>query len=184
MGWRFRLVGWLMCGVVLAGCGGARKSVAVTVTVVPTDTPVATATATPTEIPYASGGLGQDRAWWERLYGPGENTGFFWRYRQYDVLFADEVARHIEQVYTAPMAFVGAQREVRRLLPDDAEFVELSRPEDRPGTWIELYESASLAARYGGDMWPQAEPGQFVVVYKLEGDLAASRGIVATGNDP
>jgi hypothetical protein len=154
----------------------------------PTARPRATSTPRPlaivTPAAFASGGLGQDRAWWERLYGRGEPAVIGQKFNRFEVMFDGGRARHIERLHFVPMPFIGAQREIRSLLPADAEFIELTMPADRPGTWIELYRSPSLADRFVGAVWPNAEPGEFVVIYKLEDDQKASRVIVATGNDP
>ena len=154
-------------------------------TAVATWTPTATARMpATTAAAFASGGLGQDRAWWEKLYGAGEPALLGQMFNRFEVMFAENRARHIERQHAVAMPFVGAQREIRELLPADAEFVELTMPADRPGTWIELYRSPSLAERFVGAVWPNAEPGDFIVIYNLEDDQKASRVIVATGNDP
>lgn len=147
----------------------------------PSVTDAPTATMTPT---YASGGLGQDRAWWERVYGKGEAALLGQMFNRFEVVFAVDMARYIERQHIVAMPFVGAQREIRSLLPGDSEFIELTMPDDRPGTWIELYRSPSLAVRFANEVWPNAEPGEFIVIYKLEDDQKVTRVIVATGNDP
>lgn len=186
-----RVPTWLIGGVILLIAYGAfanqtPRPPATTpiANIAPPATQTPAPADTPSPIAYPSGGIGQPLTWWTDRYGAGAPAIIGQQFGNYEVAFIDNAAGHIERLHTVPMPFIGAQREIRTLLPADAEYINIEYPADRPGTWIEHYRSPSLANHFDPDAWINANPGEFIILYKLEDDQAATRVIVALGNNP
>lgn len=168
----------------------APTSTAPTATNLPASTPTPTQTSAPTAIasrePLRSGGLGLPISEWEAKYGPGERTSFGTLYADtWEVpSFGDNVL-HIERIYDEPVSIDFATGGTNMLLPQDRTRLQTYSPPGRPETLVDLYHSPSLAEYLGDNsMWSGGEPGQFIVLFKVNPAGTVDRVIVATGNNP
>lgn len=142
------------------------------------------AEAEPESIPFDSGGLGQPRDWWEANYGAGESDGFlFTKHGDYDLLFSNDNAAHIERQWEDPLPADDARFIAETLMPADAVHLETYSPEGRPETTVHLYRSELLAERFGDDDFIGGEPGEFIILYSTF-DAGVSRIILGIGNNP
>jgi hypothetical protein len=127
--------------------------------------------------------LGSEFADWEAHYGaPGENLGYQ-VYGDWELMpFPADRVRNIERLYDPYAPLTVVQADVATILPADAQRVRSYSPELSPEINVDLYASPSLATLLPVDAWPNAEPGQFIVIYFVYPE-GVSRVIVATGND-
>ncbi len=112
--------------------------------------------------------------------------------------------RHIEAVLTdglissiyltygkAPrISFNKAREYAEELIPNDSVLVEKYMPEDRSNTVVILYYSESLKSKFsdkkdedGFGNWYGAEPGNFIILYKVYRGIT-HQVIIAIGNNP
>lgn len=135
-------------------------------------------------IDFDSGGLGQSRDWWETQYGAGESDGFlFTKHGDYDLLFTNDNAAHIERQWGDPLPAGDARFIAETLMPADAVHLETYSPEGRPETTVHLYRSELLAERFGDSDFVGGEPGEFIILYSAF-DGGVSRVIIGIGNNP
>lgn len=143
----------------------------------PTPTPAPTVTNTP-----APAIFGSDLAAWRALYGePTERFGYQ-VFGPWEIAPLGDQVRHIERIYDPPVPVADALAHAATLLPADAILQRTYSPAGSPETIVNLYTSASLAARLPADAWTGGEPGQFVVIHHAypEGER---RIIIAAGNN-
>lgn len=96
----------------------------------------------------------------------------------------DENVRHIERSWgdRNPVTMDAAKAAARELLPRDARMVDTTT--SRGGTPGEVYVSESLKSRFGSDAWTGGEPGNALVLYRVNPAGRVTSIIVATGNNP
>ena len=95
--------------------------------------------------------------------------------------FRDDNAGYIARNFKEPVTIDVARDESKQLIPADSKlFVTY-----RSGSTIEvdLYRSETLKTRFGEDAWHGGGPGDFIVMYRVEGGTVKSI-IIATGNNP
>lgn len=141
---------------------------------------------------FASGGLGLSLVDWQSLHGSGADTpgslGLSYEDGQFDALaFDDGNIRWLEVRFGFGVPFGEARLLASLYMPDDAELVGSYVAEF--GLPIDLYFSESLRARFTDpDDWPEAEPGQFIVIYGQfgppEGTGDVTTLVMALGNAP
>lgn len=178
-------VGSFVAYVVVSTLGavGGLPDAPLLATVRPTDAP----TAAPTDEP--TGGLGATRAWWEREHRlTGEES--LWQIfddKRYLVIFIDDRAQDIEKRFGQGVTLVESdvERQAAELLPADAVFVEAYQPDavNTPETHVMVYTSAWLAGVFDEAQWYGADPGTFIVLYRIY-DGGVTNLIVSTGNNP
>lgn len=178
-------------------------TIAATATSMPTDVPIPTvAPVTPTEkatTARQSGGLGLTRAEWETQHGAGvENPGLGYIYdkKQYIVAYQSDPAGtetvwYIEQRFDAPGVVIDDARKLSALiLPIDSgltktytlatgQLVDLSRSEWLKGRFPETTKIGKIVL----PMWPEGEPGDFTIGYRMEADKVTSI-VIGIGNNP
>lgn len=157
--------------------------------VVPQPTPSAPTASTPA---YASGGLGLDRADWERSHGSGtpDNPGspmlFGYEGGKFQVQFSSVRSGNVEYVErvwgdrnAVPIEEVRA--ESKQFIPADAKFVRTYT--SRSGSTVDLYRSESLKGRFSDDDWTGGKPGDFTILYRNQTGRTTTF-IIGTGNNP
>jgi hypothetical protein len=128
----------------------------------------------------ASGGLGLDRAAWDAAHvRSGAQAGFEdYDKGAYSVLFRDDKLSQIERNYKdSPPSLAQRREEAAKLIPVDATLIRTYSPKDMPELTIDLHVSAWLASRFPSGPWPNAEPGQFILIH------GPGRTVIALGND-
>lgn len=143
----------------------------------PTDTPESIAATevvtSAVESTFASGGLGQEEAWWNANHG---SDGYITR-------VIDGKIYSIERQWSTEVTPDVALAEGELLMPADAVPVETYTPAGRPETTVHLYMSPSLAERFEPDSFIGGEPGNFIILYKtFDGEVPVM--IMALGNNP
>lgn len=125
---------------------------------------------TPTAPP--AGGLGLDRAAFERAHPKG-----------FEVQYQDGRAMLIEWTHAQPVSPEQVRQEVAALFPADSKLIRTYHPEGVSELTVDLYSSPWLAGRFPDGPWPGgSEPGQFILIFAVNGGKA-QRVILATGNN-
>ncbi|MEZ4591847.1 MAG: hypothetical protein R3D55_12005 [Chloroflexota bacterium] len=165
----------------------------------PTDTAVPTNTAEPNEAPETnqptaapgqidSGGLGLSRQEWELAHEwLGEGIGSSQNYANgYAVYFYSDRVWHLEQEYALDGLLLNEARIfAENLIPADSEFVRTYSPDGIPELTVDLYSSESLAQLFDPDLFTEAEPGNFIVIFgDYEQDGRVTRLVIGLGNNP
>ncbi len=155
--------------------------------VAPADSPIAS-----DDERFASGGLGLSLVDWQSLHGPGADPpgslGLSYEDGQFDALaFDDGNIRWLEVRFNVGVSFDDARLLAANYAPPDAQLIGTYVAEF--GLPVDLYFSESLAARFpDADDWPEAEPGQFIVIYGQfgppEGTGDVTTLVMALGNAP
>lgn len=144
----------------------------------------------PSVLAYASGGLGLDRAEWERLHGGGRTADpvMFFEYEngRFQVSFSGVRTgnvNYIERVWgdRNSVRIEEARRESRNFIPADAEFVRTYT--SRGGSTVDLYKSESLKSRFSADDWTGGQPGDFIILYRNQTGRTTTF-IIGVGNNP
>lgn len=152
----------------------------------PTNTP--RPTATPTLPTVRSAGLGLTIAEWEERWGEGVETLPGWKLYAdtWEIMETGDFITHIERVYAGPVSPGFALGSVSALLPKDAELLDDNAPSPSAAALVQLYNSASLAARLGPDdtLWAGGEPGDFITIFNLDDNVNVKRVVIVTGNNP
>ena len=153
--------------------------------VVPTAASAAQTTAAPH---YASGGLGLTQSEWESTYGkPARDNGTIKSYAndQYIIIYLDGRIMHLERVWgdNAPQSQEFALGAVRPHFPRDARVIE-SYTAPRSGNPVDRYHSESLAALFPPANFVGGEPGDFVVIYRLNAAGQVTSAVIGIGNNP
>ncbi len=165
-----------------------------TATARPTNIPPPTAVPTiapapPTAVPrYASGGLGLIQADWENTYGkPNRDNSGVKSYAndQYVIIYLEGRVSHLERVWgdrdTKTQAFaLGA---VTPHFPRDAKKVE-SYISPRSGNPVDRFHSDSLASLFPAANFVGGEPGDFIVIYRMNTAGRVTSAVVGIGNNP
>jgi len=144
----------------------------------------------PTAVPGAidSGGLGLSRQEWEQAHErAGEGVGSFEEYADnFSAIFLSDRVWHLEQAYELDeLTLEEARLSVGNLIPADSERVETYSPEGFPELVVDLYLSQSLAELFDPDLFTEAEPGNFIVIFgDPDRDGRVSRMVVGLGNNP
>ena len=152
-----------------------------TATLEPTATPVpATNTPIPQAPAFDSGGIGLDKATWEKLHGPNaNNTDTIGSYenKKYFILFSSGKIFNLTR-QNSKLSNNEARIEAKSLMPKDAKLVK-TYTDSRSGVPVDLYYSEALKNYLGSSgIWSGGEPGNFIVKYN------SGSYIVATGNTP
>lgn len=153
--------------------------------ITPTKTPTPikkTPTATPVaEELFASGGLGLDKASFEKTRTA---TGKDIIGTIYDntiiVAFKDDKVWYIEQQWSDVDAKT-IEAWSKTLMPTDATLIRTYNPAGRPETTVMLYMSESMKDHF--NLWVGGEPGNFIVQYNTY-DGRVTRSIISVGNNP
>lgn len=141
---------------------------------------------------YASGGLGLDRAAWERTHGEGKpddpSRPMFFDYEggKFQVRFSGVRAGNVEYVERVwgdrnAVTLEDARKESKQFVPTDAKFVRTYT--SRSGSTVDLYRSESLKGRFGANDWTGGKPGDFIILYRNQTGRTTTF-IAATGNNP
>lgn len=157
--------------------------------VVPQPTPSAPTAPAPA---YASGGLGLDRADWERLHGsgapdnPGSPMTFGYEGGKFQVQFSSVRSGNVEYVERVwgdrnPVLIEEARKESKQFIPADAKFVKTYT--SRSGSTVDLYKSESLKGQFSDDGWTGGKPGDFIILYRNQTGRTTTF-IIGTGNNP
>jgi hypothetical protein len=154
------------------------------------------AAARPAQAPsapaYASGGLGLDRADWERTRGEGRpdspSSPMFFAYEggTFQVRFSEIRSgnvSYIERVWgdRNALPIEDARKASKQFIPADAKFVKTYTSQG--GSTVDLYKSESLKGRFKGDEWTGGKPGDFIILYRNQTGRTTTF-IAATGNNP
>jgi hypothetical protein len=137
---------------------------------------------------YRSGGLGLARPAWESLHGPGRDDvfgGVAYEGQTFWLIFVDDNVQRVERTWgdANAVSMDEARAEARRFGPADARLVRPTTSQG--GTPGELLTSDSLKTRFGPEVWPGSEPGQFTVIYRQQpGSDRVTSIVVETGNNP
>ncbi|MCC6603127.1 MAG: hypothetical protein IT327_07950 [Anaerolineae bacterium] len=162
-------------------------------TAVPTSTaePVmATEISQPTAVPgeIASGGLGLSRQEWELAHEwLGEGIGSSQTYTNgYAVYFCDDRVWQLEQEYALDgLPLSEARVFAGTLIPVDSEFIKTYSPDGLPELTVDLYLSESLAQLFDPNLFTEAEPGNFIVIFgDYEQDGRVTRMVIGLGDNP
>lgn len=195
---------WLWIVVVLLALGtisnileGDPKSAPQTSAPIPTATsqraaaplPTTASSPTPRGQLFSSDGLGLARTDWEAKVGKPERSsaGFFdYAGGKYSASFQDGRVSYIEYHWgdKAPVSLDIARSQITPLLPADAVLVKSYTSRDRP---VDLYSSTSLATIYRTDsklLWVGGEPGNFIILYRLDQSGRVFTALIALGNNP
>lgn len=161
----------------------AAAIIAATATIAPPTATQSSPTATP-----APAIFGSDLAAWVASYGkPTERVGYQ-VFGPWEILLLGDQVRHIERIYDPPVPVADALAAAATLLPADAILQRTYSPDGSPEVIVDLYTSASLAARLPADAWRGGEPGQFVVIHHAypeeERRIIIAAGNNATGGEP
>lgn len=136
---------------------------------------------------FESAGLGLSKSEWDRLFMPTKSLDFTMgtEYEsKYDVMF-DENAFYIDRFFKNKhfLTLKQAREEAERLLPTDSKLIKHYVMKDRDGAVIYMYHSESLKDRFSPNSWTNAQPGDFIILYKVfHGEV--QRYIIAIGNNP
>jgi hypothetical protein len=147
---------------------------------------------TPSAPAYASGGLGLDRADWERTHGegkpddPGSPMFFGYEGGKFQVQFSGVRTGNVEYVERVwgdrnAVPIEEARKESKLFIPADAKFVRTYTSQG--GSTVDLYRSESLKGRFGADDWTGGKPGDFIVLYRNQTGRTTTF-IAAMGNNP
>lgn len=149
-------------------------------------------TPTPSGPAYASGGLGLDRADWERSHGSGapDNPSspmvFGYEGGKFQVQFSSVRSGNVEYVERVwgdrnAVPIEEAREESKQFIPADAKFVKIYT--SRSGSTVDLYKSESLRGRFSNDDWTGGKPGDFIILYRNQTGRTTTF-IIGTGNNP
>lgn len=147
---------------------------------------------TPSAPAYATGGLGLDRADWERVHGEGkpDNPGspmiFGYEGGKFQVQFSGVRSGNVEYVERVwgdrnAVTLDDARKESKQFIPADGKFVRTYTSQS--GSTVDLYRSESLKGRFGADNWTGGKPGDFIILYRNQTGRTTTF-IAATGNNP
>lgn len=154
------------------------------------------AAARPAQAPsapaYASGGLGLDRADWERAHGEGRpdspSSPMFFAYEggTFQVRFSQISSGNVSYVERVwgdrnALPIEDARKESKQVIPADAKFVKTYTSQG--GSTVDLYKSESLKGRFKGNEWTGGKPGDFIILYRNQTGRTTTF-IAATGNNP
>lgn len=141
---------------------------------------------------YASGGLGLDRAYWERMHDvgkpddPGSPMFFSFKGGKFQVRFSgirSGNVEYIERVWgdrnAVPME--EARKESKQFIAASAKFVRTYT--SGSGSMIDLYKSESLKGRFSDDGWTGGKPGDSTILYCNQTGRTTTF-IILTGNNP
>ena len=86
--------------------------------------------------------------------------------------FRDDNAGYIARNFKEPVTIDVARDESKQLIPADSKLLVTYRS----GSTIEvdLYRSETLKTRFGEDAWHGGGPGDFIVMYRVEGGTVKS----------
>jgi hypothetical protein len=185
----------ICCLGILANFFGCAQSPAGNVNIGSVKEPVSQPAAsqpTPSAPIYASGGLGLDRADWERSHGSGapDNPSspmiFGYEGGKFQVQFSSVRSGNVEHVERAwgdrnAVPIEEAREESKQFIPADAKFVKTYT--SRSGSTVDLYKSESLKGRFSDDDWTGGKPGDFIILYRNQTGRTTTF-IAATGNNP
>lgn len=135
---------------------------------------------------FASGGLGLNRREWERLHGPAvakDSAFVFYRDAggECHVNFLHGDCYYIERTYadSVTASLESARREVSGLIPADSVPVRSYATPEGP---VDFNYSATLKSRrFNQSDWGNAKPGEFSMLYYLEGSRVS--GFMITTGD-
>jgi hypothetical protein len=141
---------------------------------------------------YASGGLGLDRADWERSHGEGKPDNpsslmyFSYEGGTFQVQFSEIRSGNVEYVERVwgdhnAVPIEEARKESKQFIPADAKFVKTYT--SRSGSTVDLYRSESLKGRFEDDDWAGGKPGDFIILYRNQTGRTTTF-IASTGNNP
>jgi hypothetical protein len=141
---------------------------------------------------YVSGGLGLDRADWERSHGEGRpdspSSPMFFAYEggTFQVRFSEIRSgnvSYIERVWGHRNALPveDARKASKQFIPADAKFVKTYTSQG--GSTVDLYKSESLQDRFKDNEWTGGKPGDFIILYRNQTGRTTTF-IAATGNNP
>jgi hypothetical protein len=159
----------------------------------PADKPAAARPSPAPSAPaYASGGLGLDRADWERAHGEGKpdnpSSPMYFSYEggTFQVQFSEIRSGNVEYVERVwgdrnAVSIEDARKESKRFIPADAKFVKTYT--SRSGSTVDLYKSESLKGRFENDDWTGGKPGDFIILYRNQTGRTTTF-IISTGNNP
>lgn len=147
---------------------------------------------TPSVPTYASGGLGLDRADWERSHGAGKPDNpsspmvFGYEDGKFQVQFSGVSSGNVEYVERVwgdrnAVPIEKAREESKQFIPADAKFVKTYTSQS--GSTVDLYRSESLKNRFSDDDWIGGKPGDFVILYRNQTGRTTTF-IIGTGNNP
>jgi hypothetical protein len=135
---------------------------------------------------FLSGGLGLSKDAWEKLHKRRGTTADFIDYDggNYSVIFLSGNTWHIERNFNKNRPTLEkAIKESKSLIPKDSQLVKKFASPTTPENTVYLYLSESLKERFGSDVWTNAKPGNFIVLYDAYNGRIA-RIIIAPGNNP
>ncbi|MCA1633222.1 MAG: hypothetical protein LC785_06020 [Acidobacteria bacterium] len=149
-------------------------------------------TLTPSGPAYASGGLGLDRAEWERSHGngtpdnPGSPMMFGYEGGKFQVQFSSVRSGNVEYIERVwgdrnAVPIEEAREESKQFIPADAKFVKTYT--SRSGSTVDQYRSESLKGRFSDDDWTGGKPGDFIILYRNQTGRTTTF-IIGTGNNP
>jgi hypothetical protein len=147
---------------------------------------------TPSAPAYASGGLGLDRADWERAHGEGkpDNPGspMFFGYEgsKFQVQFSGIRSGNVEYIERLwddrnAVPIEEARKESKQFIPADAKFVRTYTSDS--GSTVDLHKSESLKGRFSDEDWTGGKRGDFIILYRNQTGRATTF-IISTGNNP
>lgn len=140
---------------------------------------------------FPSNGLGLNRCEWEKVHGvPEHKDSMYYRYegQRFFVHYLDgrspELVADLIQQYpeSAQVSVQAARAESKQLLPTDASFV---RTYESNGQTVDLYYSDALKDSFSDEyFWRGGDPGNFIVLYKVDHNANVDSFVVTTGNNP
>jgi hypothetical protein len=140
----------------------------------------------------SSGGLGLDRAEWERMHGGGKSDNpdstMYFGYEngkfvvQFSKLKSGNVS-YIERVWgdRNAVSIEEARSESKQFIPADAKFVKTYT--SRGGSTVDLYTSEALKGRFAAAEFIGGKPGDFIILYRNQTGLTTTF-IAGVGNNP
>jgi hypothetical protein len=150
-------------------------------------------TPTPAEPAFASGGLGLSQNQWEAVHGAGVDSAGMHAYedQRYVLTYHTRNINHLEVSLPDSYTIDDARAVAITFTPTDSTLVKTYTSDT--GQIVDLYHSDTLADRFPATVtigtsevssWLNAEPGDFIVIYRPSPDGGVSGLVFGLGNNP